>query len=62
MSYKVIEFWDQGDDWIIKQTPEGLYFNRMANSTEPWQPGLPDRAVEAEIELMFLETEERTGD
>ena len=60
MSYKVIEFWHHGVDWIIKQTPEDLYFHRVANSAQPWQPGLPECAVPAEIELMFLDAEEQT--
>ena len=59
MSYKVIEFWDHGDDWIIKQMQDGQYFRRAANSTGPWQPGLPESAVESEIELLFIDAEEQ---
>ena len=60
MSYKIIEFWDHGHDWIIKQTPDGQYFRRAANSTGQWQPGLPESAVETEIELLFVDAEEQT--
>ena len=60
MSYKVIEFWDHGNDWIIKQTGDGQYFCRAANSSESWEPGLPAYAVETEIELLFLNAEEQT--
>lgn len=60
MTYKVLECWADGRDWIIKQTHDGRYFRRVANGIESWEVGLPNGVIEAEIEMQFRECEERT--
>ena len=57
MGYKIIEYSDYEEDWVIKQMEEGAYFHRLANSSEAWKQGLPNAAVEIEIELLFRETD-----